>query len=61
VKTILSIIVGIVTWLFKLRDSLGRNKDISNDQELADAIRRGDGRKIAEEWKRRKYYSKEKK
>jgi len=50
--TILSFIISLVT-----RFSSESKKDkITNDKKVADAIRDGDGQRVAEEWKRRRKY-----
>lgn len=58
---ILEYILKIVASIFGLwsdRSKKRRNKKkIQYDKEIADAIKKGNGRKVAEEWKRRKRYS----
>ena len=55
-KVILGILSTVLGWFFKVKDSLKKNKKIRDDRELAQAIRDKDGRKVAEEWKKRKKY-----
>lgn len=50
-------IVFKITDLFKKRGGVDYDK-IDRDKDLAEAIREGKGRRVAEEFKRRKQYTK---
>ncbi len=54
-KTLISILSFIVSLLVRFSTNIKKDK-ITDDQKVADAIRNGDGRRIAEEWKRRRKY-----
>ena len=53
-------IIGVVFNVFgmfsKSKEDRKRDKQIRQDQKVADAIRDGDGQRVAEEWKKRKDY-----
>lgn len=57
-KQILTIIIAVGGFLAKLFKRSNENKRINEDRDVAKDIRSGDGRKVAEEWKRRKKYRK---
>lgn len=54
---IIGILYFILGWIVKL-SSRRKKTDVERDQQVADDIRNGDGRKVAEEWKRRRNYEK---
>ena len=51
-KTILNLILKLIG----LISTNKKNRQIQEDIDVAKDIRKGNGRKIAEEWKRRKKY-----
>ena len=55
-NVILSILSTVLGWFFKVKDMLKKNKKIRDDRKLAQYIRDQHGRRVAEEWKKRKKY-----
>ena len=52
----IDIIVSIWKFLMGLTKRNKQDSTIDADRRLADAIKRGDGQKVGEEWKKRKFY-----
>lgn len=57
IQCILSIIASILEIRKNGAKNRKNNKQLKDDKEIADAIKDGNGRKVAEKWKIRKRYS----
>jgi len=53
ILTVIGSIINVVGWFVKP----SKKKKMKHDQRLANAIRKGDGRKVAQEFKRRRKYT----
>ena len=54
--SIVGVVTNVVTWILSRRKRLDANDKIERDRQLANDIKNGDGKKIAEDFERRKKY-----